>query len=97
MSLQVFYTPCSKETLTSVYNFIHNKFGIKTADKFVSKSEKTIQLIAQHPLMFKATTIDENIRIGFISKQTSLFYRVTDNAVHLLFFWDNRQEPILPE
>jgi plasmid stabilization system protein ParE len=97
MSLQVLYTPHSKETLTSVYNFIKNKFGIRAANKFVSKAENTIQLIAQHPLMFKATTIDETIRIGFISKQTSLFYRVTDNAIHLLFFWDNRQEPILPK
>jgi len=95
MSLQVLYTPDSKETLISIYNFIEEKFGINSANKFVSSAEKTIKLIAEYPLMFKATTIDSNVRIGFISKQTSLFYRVTDNAIHLLFFWDNRQEPIL--
>lgn len=94
MSLQVFYTPRSKETLASVYNFIRNKFGANSADKFATKAEKTILLITEYPFMFKASSIDENVRVGQISKQTSLFYRVTDSSIHLLFFWDNRQEPI---
>jgi plasmid stabilization system protein ParE len=97
VSLQVFYTPRSKETLGSVYNFISDKFGLKSADQFVLKAEKTIALIAQQPFMFKASAIDDDVRIGLISKQTSLFYRVTDTSVHLLFFWDNRQEPLLPQ
>jgi len=95
MSLTVYYTPRSKETLSSVYNFIENKFGASSANKFVAKAEKTIKLIAEYPLMFKASSIDENVRIGLITKQTSLFYRVTDTSIHLLFFWDNRQEPLL--
>lgn len=97
MSLQIFYTPRSKETLKSVYDFICDKFGSRSADKFISKTEKIISLIAEHPLIFKASVIDKNVRVGLISKQTSLFYRVTDTSIHLLFFWDNRQEPILPQ
>jgi plasmid stabilization system protein ParE len=97
MSLSIFYTPRSKETLSSVYNFIQNKFGISSAEKFGTKAEKTISLIAEHPFIFKASAIDKNVRIGLISKQTSLFYRVTDTSIHLLFFWDNRQDPVLKE
>ena len=96
MGLEIYYTPRSKETLAEIYNLIQSRFGAKTADKFLLKAEKTISLIAEYPLMFKASTIDEKVRIGLISKQTSLFYRVTDTSIHLLFFWDNRQEPILP-
>lgn len=54
-------------------------------------------MIAQFPFMFKSTSINDDVRIGFISKQTSLFYKVTDTSIQLLFFWDNRQEPILPQ
>ena len=97
MRLDVFYTPRSKETLASVYNLIHNKFGLRSANKFVLKAEKTIALISDYPFMFKASAIDESVRIGLISKQCSLFYRVTDTSVHLLFFWDNRQEPFLTQ
>jgi plasmid stabilization system protein ParE len=96
MGLPIYYTPRSRETLVQIYNFIKAKFGTKPADKFVVKAEKIIMLISQYPLMFKASTIDKNVRIGLISKQTSLFYRITDTSIHLLFFGDNRQEPILP-
>jgi plasmid stabilization system protein ParE len=93
MSLQIFYTPRSKETLSLTYHFIQNKFGKRSADAFLHNAEKTIKLIAGQPFMFKASDFDENVRIAFISKQCSLFYRVSDTAIHLLFFWDNRQEP----
>jgi plasmid stabilization system protein ParE len=93
MSLDIYYTPRSKETLESVYNFIESQFGTSSAAKFALKAEKTIALLAEYPFMFKSLSIDKSVRIGLITKQTSLFYRVTDTSVHLLFFWDNRQEP----
>lgn len=94
MSLSVYYTPRSKETLASTYQFILEKFGVASANKFLLKSEKIVTLIAEHPLMFKASDIDQNVRVALINKRCSLFYRVTDIAIHLLFFWDNRQEPL---
>ena len=63
------------------------------ANKFVAKSEKTIELIAVNPLMFKATVIDETVRVALITKQCSLFYHVSDTSIQLLYFWDNRQDP----
>ena len=97
MSLNIFYTPRSQETLQSVYNFISLKFGIRSANKFALKAEKAIALIAEQPYMFKASSLDENIRVGLITKQCSLFYQVTENSINLLFFYDNRQEPFFSE
>jgi len=57
MSLFIFYTPRSEDALSSVYNFIQNKFGVKPAEKFAEKTEKTISLIAKHPFIFKASTM----------------------------------------
>jgi len=94
MSLKIFYTSDAQSTLAAVYNFIDKKFGSRTADRFLTDAEKTISLIAENPLMFRASTFDVDVRIGFISKQTSLFYRVSEETIYLLFFWDNRQEPI---
>ncbi len=96
MNLPIFYTPRSKQTLSSVYSFIESKFGRRSADKFLTKVENTIRLMSTQPYMFKASSIDEHVRIAFITKQTSQFYMITDESIHLLFFWDNRQEPILP-
>lgn len=95
MSLTIFYTPRSKETLVSVFNFIEDKFGSHSAKVFLTKADKTIQTMSTQPYMFKAAPIGEHIRIARISKQTSLFYQVTKKSIHLLFFWDNRQDPFL--
>lgn len=93
MKLEIVYTPNAQSTATAIYNFISGQFGIAAADKFIIKAEKTISLISVNPLMFKASTIDSNVRIALITKQCSLFYRVTETSIHLLYFWDNRQEP----
>lgn len=97
MGLNILYTLRSKETFASTYYFIQNEFGDITADKFKVKAEKTIRLIAQQPYMFKAIENDKNVRLGLITKQTSLLYRVTNDSIHILVFWDNRQEPILTQ
>lgn len=94
MRLAIFYTPGAKETAESVYSFIYQKFGIRSADKFLLKADKTIALIAEQPFMFKESTIDKNVRVAFITRQCCLFYSIRNSSIHLLFFWDNRQEPI---
>jgi plasmid stabilization system protein ParE len=68
MKLTVVYTPNAQNTATSIYNFISNKFSVKAADKFIVKAEKIIGLISEDPLMFKASVIDENVRIALITK-----------------------------
>lgn len=94
MSLAIFYTPTAKETLQAVYHFVENKFGQRPADKFLEKAERIIDLLAVQPELFKVSAIHEDVRIALITKQCSLFYQVKTDAIHLLFFWDNRQEPL---
>jgi len=95
MAFDVFYTPIAKETFILVYNFISEKFSIRVADQFLKKAEKTIELIAQQPLIYKSSSIDEKVRIANFTKNTSLFYQINGNTINLLFFFDNRQEPLI--
>jgi len=95
MSLVIISTRKSRQTLRLTYQFIERKFGVSIADEFLQKVDRTVALIAEQPFMFKASTIDINVRIALVTPQSSLYYRVTDNEIHLLFFWNNRQDPIL--
>lgn len=78
----------------AVYNFIEENVGKKDADKFLFKVEKVVNLIAQNPYMFKASGTAKNVRVGLINRRHSVLYRVYENSIHILFFWDNRQEPL---
>jgi plasmid stabilization system protein ParE len=93
MSLQISFTDDGIDTLTSIKNFIENKWGSKQAEKFLLKSFKTLMLAAEYPYMFKAFRLDDNTRVGLISKQTSFVYEVHETKITILFFFDNRQEP----
>ena len=93
MNFTVLYTPKAKETLLLVSNFIENEFGLRSAKIFLTKAAKTIKILSTQPYMFKATPMGEHIRVAYITKQTSVFYQVTDKSIILLFFWNNRLEP----
>jgi plasmid stabilization system protein ParE len=95
VALTIFYTPKAKETFILVYNLIADKFSIKIANEFLTKAEKTIFLISEQPFMYKSSSVDENVRVANFTKNTSLFYQVTDNKINLLFFFDNRQDPLI--
>lgn len=94
MNLPVFWTDEATETFDSIINLIENNWGLSSASKFVSITYRKIGLLKKQPYMFKAS-ISTNIRQAIITKQTSMFYEVYADHIIVLFFWDNRQDPIL--
>ncbi len=93
MSLALIWTDEAIETFDGVVLFIENKWSKKEADKFVQRTQKILKLIADQPYMYKAS-LNNNVRQAIFTKQTSVFYEVHDEFITVLFFWDNRQEPI---
>ncbi|MFI5137775.1 MAG: type II toxin-antitoxin system RelE/ParE family toxin [Sphingobacteriales bacterium] len=94
MALKIVFSDVAAEMLVTIGELIENKWSKKEAYKFLEKVHKTFGLIATQPYMFKASSFDENVRIGYLSKQTSFYYEIHENEIIILFFWDNRQDPI---
>ncbi|WP_029281665.1 type II toxin-antitoxin system RelE/ParE family toxin [Pedobacter sp. R20-19] len=94
MSLPVFWSDEAKETFDALFWFILNQFGEKSARKFLKQTNKAISIIKFQPEIFEAIS-SNRFRKGRITNQTSIFYEIQDNQIHLLFFWDNRQEPFI--
>ena len=92
MSLEVLFTDEASEMLVLVSTFIKNKWGENTANKFLDSAYQTFETVAQQPYLFKASSLNKDIRIGLINKNCSFYYQVTDTSVIILFLWDNRQE-----
>ncbi len=95
MGLEISYSDRAKESARDVYNFILENFGQKAAATFRLKLETTLRSILEFPFLFKASELDESIRIGLITKQTSVVYEVRHETIFLHYFWDNRQEPMI--
>jgi len=94
MTLAILWTDEAVYTFDKIVEFIENGWGEKPTKKFVKQTEKILKSISHQPYLFKASSL-ENVRQGYITKQTSFFYEVHSTHLILLFFWDNRQQPIV--
>lgn len=75
-----------------VFEYWNNRNG---NTKYSLKLLKTIQARMKLIAVYSKMGIRTNYRDIFVSHlgDYSIFYRVTDNEIHVALFWDNRQDP----
>jgi len=89
--MQVYITPRAERNFDSIADYINQKWGEKTAKEFVQKIDKIFTLLKDYPLMGQ---IENNDIRGFqLSRQTRILYRIRDNKIIILSFFDVRQDP----
>jgi plasmid stabilization system protein ParE len=94
MNLAISWSDEAIETFDAIVLFIEKKWSERQAKIFIKQTQKIFSLISDYPYMYKAS-ISSNVRQAFITKQTSVYYEIHKTHITILFFWDNRQEPIL--
>ena len=92
MAFNIVWTEKAEESFDKIIEYLSLKWSKQSAAKFVQKTFKLLTLIENNPLSFQKSE-KENIRQVLITKQTYLFYEILNNNIHLLIFWDNRQNP----
>lgn len=93
MALKIQYTETFEYTFSVLVEFIRENWGDAVVKDFVKETEKTIDLIASFPNMYKPSSFDKNVRVAQIRKLSSLLYAVNDEQLTLLYIVDSRQEP----
>ena len=94
MSLALVWSENAELTFDAIVIFIETTWGENSARKFVKPVNQLLLNLSNNPYVFKSTTLESNIRIAFITPQCSLVYKIHTNYIYLLYFWDNRQQPI---
>ncbi|WP_312900285.1 type II toxin-antitoxin system RelE/ParE family toxin [Chryseobacterium taichungense] len=60
--------------------------------KLIDEVEKKEKLISKNPNIGSLSEI-EGVRYVLIDKNFSLYYRINDDVIEILAFWDNRRNP----
>ena len=94
MTYPVTYSDGAIETFDAISEQIDQRWGIKHVHDFEQRTLKVIETIRVSPFIFQAIGHNPNVRKGFIHKNCSVFYEVKSNQIEVLFFWDNRRDPI---
>jgi plasmid stabilization system protein ParE len=93
MALKTKWTKKAKSNFDNIVNYLDLEFGEKTASVFVKKSYAIIEHLQEFPKMGSVAIDSKNIRGFLISKHNLLFYRIKNDELILLNFFDTRKNP----
>ena len=95
--MKVKWTEHAKSQQKQIANYIRKGFGPSSAKKFKLEVEKTTIMIGNHPnigsidpLYADRPTAYRSLIVNGLSK---MVYRIDDDAIRIVGFWDCRQEP----
>ena len=94
MSYNLVFSSHAIESFDAIKSQLQEKWGTKIVSNFEKRTVKVLETISISPLIFQGIKHAPQIRKGFIHKNCSVFYEIKQNHINILFFWDNRQEPL---
>ncbi|NBW36992.1 MAG: type II toxin-antitoxin system RelE/ParE family toxin [Cytophagia bacterium] len=72
--------------------YLLKDWSATVAIEFIEDTEITIELIKINPELYPLTS-HKDIRRAVIRKQISMFFEIRDEAIHIIRFWNNYQNP----
>lgn len=92
MDYKIFWTQEAIDNLESILEYLSANFSNQEIDKFKKKLSKQIELIQKFPQMFPVSSYNTKLRKAVLSKQTTVFYEVKENVIHLVYLFVNYQD-----
>jgi len=79
--------------LQAIIEYIENRWTERELNHFSKLLDDNLKLIQSNPKLFPKVEKFHTLRKNIISSQTSIYYKITDNEIHLISLFDNRQNP----
>lgn len=89
--MEIYLTPRARENYKSVKEYIKLQWGQRIADEFTQKTDGILQLLKNYPQIGK--TEKDDIRGFQLSEHTRILYRVRNEKLIIVAFFDVRQSP----
>ena len=93
--MTVRWSPLARNSFQEIVKYLHDNWTLREVERFVHRVESVVVRIQKDPYLFQASYKKTSIRRAIISKQITLFYRISKSKKEsvLLLFWDNRRNP----
>ena len=91
MAKTIVWNRRASNSFNSIIQYLQNEWGYNVTRDFVIRTYKIIDLLAEHPEMGSIEHFEKQIRGFVITKHNTLFYRIDNEKLILLNFFDNRQ------
>jgi plasmid stabilization system protein ParE len=93
MGYQIRWTKRAASGFHKLIEFLQEKWGDRSAVKFLSRTQKFLDTIQENPNIGKIESEKTKLYSFVLSRHNTIFYRLRDNKIILVAFFDNRQDP----
>ncbi|PCI97893.1 MAG: hypothetical protein COB15_06860 [Flavobacteriales bacterium] len=93
MSKQIIWSPAAEKDAEQILDFINTKWNKRVTAKFLNKLDDNIRLISETPKLFPVIEDNLGVRKCVVTKQNSLFYRISNETIEIIRLFDTRQNP----
>ena len=91
--MRIVWTKKAQRRLGEILDYIQLEFGDSARESFREKTKDFTGLLSEFPEIGTEEIKDKRLRGFQLTKQTRLFYRLKDNRIIILTFFDSRQDP----
>ncbi len=93
MALEIYWSKRAVKKFDHIQGYLFKEWGESVAKAFTKKVYDFLDILSEFPEIGSIENKEKEIRGFTIVKQVSLFYRIKENRIILLTFFDNRQNP----
>lgn len=93
MALTIYWSKRADNKFDKIISYIDEEWGEVVARAFVKKVYDFLDILVEFPEIGSVEHAEREIRGFVIVKQLTLFYKIKEDKIILLSFFDNRQNP----
>ncbi|MEX0721008.1 MAG: type II toxin-antitoxin system RelE/ParE family toxin [Balneolaceae bacterium] len=91
--MSIFLTKRAEKNYHSIKKFISEEWGEAVSVAFEQKTKDFFELLEKFPELGGLEFFDKEIRGFQLTRQTRVFYRIKEDSIIILSFFDVRQNP----
>jgi len=91
--MKVLWTKTAKRRLEEILFYIQNEFGDNARTHFRSKTIDFTKLLPEFPEIGTLEIPEKNLRAFQLTRQTRVYYRIKNERIIIVTFFDSRQDP----
>jgi plasmid stabilization system protein ParE len=93
MALKIRWTTRADIKLDNLIIYLESEWGDSVVRAFMRKLCNFLEILSEFPEIGSMQYPEKRIRDFALTKQVSIFYKIDDNQIVLLDFFDNRSDP----
>jgi len=93
MALKIVWSKRAILKFDQIVTYIFNEWGENASKEFIGKVFEFLDTLSDFPEIGSLENKEKNIRGFTIVKQVNLYYRIKEDNIMLIIFFDNRQNP----